>query len=125
MSNLEIKIVKTDNGVKAVTDYKIADVADGSRVLRIETRKCLFRKGKVMTSASVHRARAVAGGLVEEMHACGLGSGLGDFSATVEVVACPRATEKFIYNMHEANLERFSDILSRAIAHYERQVANA
>ena len=125
MNNLDVKIVKTDNGFTATTDYKMGDVADGSRVLRITTRKPSFRKGQVETSASVHTARVMVGGYTEETHACGLGSGLGDFSATVEVVACSRVTEKTVVEMHKKNLAGFADILARAVSHYERQVANA
>jgi hypothetical protein len=124
MDNLQVKIVKTDNGFKATTDYKMADVADGSRVLRITTRKRLFCKGEVMTQATVHTAKPTGEGYIAETHAMGMGSGLGDFSMTVERVACSRVTEKTVVEMHKKNLAGFADILARAVSHYERQVAN-
>lgn len=125
MDNLQVNIVKTDNGFKATTDYKMGDVADGSRVLRITTRKRLFCKGEVMTQATVHTAKPTGEGYITETHAMGTGSGLGDFSMNVERVACSRVTEKTVVEMHKKNLAGFAAILTRAIAHYERQVAHA
>jgi hypothetical protein len=128
MTNLiEYKIEKrAKSGWVAITNIKIDDVPAtatelaGERILRISTRKHSFNSFAI-SSASVHTARPSGHGYTTETHAMGMGTGCGDYSATILRDAPARITERVIRGMHLKALRQVDDIREAALAHYAAQ----
>src|SRR5882757_9094375 len=102
------KITKTLHGTKATTEHFMCDVAPnpksampegGKRFLRLSTSKPAFERGIIITTASCY-LEVKHDGYGSEIHACGMGSGCGDYYKTVAKVACKRVTEAALVAAH-------------------------